>query len=91
MEEILSSAGVPKGFFYSHFESKDGVSLAALARYWEDRAKARALLPDASIPALEQLHRYFAVLGYSEDGCLIGNFTSELAQFDAFREGLSRL
>jgi TetR/AcrR family transcriptional repressor of nem operon len=91
VQEIVSSAGVPKGSFYSHFESKDALGLAALARYWEDRAKARALLRDASLPGLERLDRSFAALGYSEDGCLIGNFTAELAQLDAFRQDLSRL
>ena len=91
VQEIVSSAGVPKGSFYSHFESKDALGLAVLARYWEDRAKARALLRDASLPGLERLDRYFAALGYSEDGCLIGNFTAELAQLDAFRQDLSRL
>ena len=91
VQEIVSSAGVPKGSFYSHFESKDALGLAALARYWEDRAKARAELRDASLPGLERLDRFFASLGYCEDGCLVGNFTAELAQLDAFREDLSRL
>lgn len=91
VQEIVSAAGVPKGSFYSHFESKDALGLAALARYSEDRAEARAVLQDASLPGLERLDRHFAALGYSEDGCLLGNFTAELAQIDAFREELSRL
>lgn len=91
VQEIVSAAGVPKGSFYSHFESKDALGLAALARYSEDRAEARALLQDASLPGLERIDRHLAALGYSEDGCLLGNFTAELAQLDAFREDLSRL
>jgi TetR/AcrR family transcriptional repressor of nem operon len=91
VQEIVSSAGVPKGSFYSHFESKDALGLAALARYWEDRAGARTLLHDATLPGLERLDRHLAALGYSEDGCLIGNFTAELAQVDAFRADLSSL
>lgn len=91
VQEIVSAAGVPKGSFYSHFESKDALGLAALARYWEDRARVRALLHDSRHPGLERLDRYLAALGYSEHGCLIGNFTAELAQLDTFREDLSRL
>jgi TetR/AcrR family transcriptional regulator, transcriptional repressor for nem operon len=91
VQEIVSSAGVPKGSFYSHFESKDALGLAALARYWEAYAKTRALLLDAELPGLERLDHYLAALGYDKDGCLIGNFTAELAQLDVFRENLSRL
>ena len=90
VQEIVTSAGVPKGSFYAHFESKDALGLAALARYSEDRAAARAPLRDASLPGLQRLDRHFAALGYSEDGCLVGNFTAELAQSDAFREDLAR-
>src|SRR5580692_616447 len=74
VQEIVTSAGIPKGSFYAHFESKDALGLAA------DRAAARALLRDASLPGLVRLDRYFAALGYCEDGCLVGNFTAELAQ-----------
>jgi TetR/AcrR family transcriptional repressor of nem operon len=91
VQEIVSSAGVPKGSFYSHFESKDALGIAALDRYWEDRAEARALLQDASLPGLERIDRHFAALGYDQNGCLIGNFTAELAQLDVFRKRLSRL
>jgi len=91
VQEVVSLAGVPKGSFYNHFESKDALGLAALARYWEERAEIRALLRDTSVLGLNRLDRHFAALGYSEDGCLIGNFTAELAQHDTFREDLSRL
>ncbi len=91
VQEIVSSIGVPKGSFYAHFDSKDALGLAALARYWEDRGEARAVLHDPSLPGLERLDRHFAALGYSEEGCLIGNFTAELAQLDAFQDPLSRL
>jgi TetR/AcrR family transcriptional regulator, transcriptional repressor for nem operon len=91
IQDIVSAAGVPKGSFYAHFESKDALGLAALARYWEDRTEMRAVLHDARLPGLERLDRYFAALGYSENGCLIGNFTAELAQLDTFRGDLSRL
>ena len=90
VQEIVTSAGVPKGSFYAHFESKDALGLAALARYSADRAATRALLRDASLPGLKRLDRYFAAVGYCEDGCLIGNFTAELAHSDAFRDDLAR-
>lgn len=50
VQDIVSLAGVPKGSFYSHFESKDALSLAAIARYLESRAEARALLRTRSGP-----------------------------------------
>jgi TetR/AcrR family transcriptional repressor of nem operon len=90
VQEIVSSAGVPKGSFYNHFESKDALALAALESYCEERAEARTLLHNTKIPGLERLDRYLAALGYSANGCLIGNFTAELAQLDAFRDMLSR-
>jgi Tetracyclin repressor-like, C-terminal domain/Enoyl-(Acyl carrier protein) reductase len=46
---------------------------------------------DASLPGLERIDRHFAALGYDQNGCLIGNFTAELAQLDVFRKRLSRL
>ena len=82
VQEVVSLAGVPKGSFYNHFESKDALGLAALARYWEERAESRALLRDTSVLGLNRLDGHFAALGYSEDGCLIGNFTAELTQHD---------
>jgi TetR/AcrR family transcriptional regulator, transcriptional repressor for nem operon len=91
VQEIVTSAGIPKGSFYAHFESKDALGLAALARYSADRAAARALLRDVSLPGLARLDRYLAALGYCEDGCLVGNFTAELAHLDAFREDLAHL
>lgn len=91
VQEIVTSAGIPKGSFYAHFESKHALGLAALARYSADRAAVRALLRDPSLPGLARLDRYFAAVGYCEDGCLVGNFTAELAQSDAFREDLASL
>ena len=90
VQEIVTSAGIPKGSFYAHFQSKDALGLAALARFSADRAAMRALLRDASLPGLARLDRYFAAVGYCEDGCLIGNFTAELAHSDAFRDDLAR-
>ncbi|MBO0712048.1 MAG: helix-turn-helix transcriptional regulator, partial [Acetobacteraceae bacterium] len=49
VQEIVTSAGIPKGSFYAHFESKGALGLAALARYSADRAATRALLRDASL------------------------------------------
>ena len=89
VQEIVTSAGIPKGSFYAHFQSKDALGLAALARFSADRAATRALLRDASLPGLARLDRYFAAVGYCEDGCLIGNFTAELAQLDAFHDDLA--
>lgn len=91
VQDVVSTAGVPKGSFYNHFESKDALGLAVLTHYWDQRAEARAILTNATLSGGERLKRYLGDFSYSEDGCLIGNFTAELTNIDAFRERLSEL
>ena len=86
VQEIVDAAGVPKGSFYSHFDSKEQLGAAALDRYWEDRSCAllRGLSEDGLAP-VARLRRYFN--GLSEAlaerdyacGCLIGNLSAELS------------
>jgi len=40
VQEITDNAGVPKGSFYNHFESKEALGAAVIERYWEQRAGA---------------------------------------------------
>jgi TetR/AcrR family transcriptional repressor of nem operon len=85
VQDITDSAGVPKGSFYNHFESKEALALQALDRFWQSGADRRALLSDTNLDPVERLRRYFHALSDTvvhhnfERGCLIGNFSSELS------------
>ena len=86
VQDIADAAGVPKGSFYSHFDSKEALGAAALDRYWEDRSCAllRGLSED-TLPPLARLRRYFSRLGEElaerdyTGGCMIGNLSAELS------------
>ena len=96
VQDITELAGVPKGSFYNHFESKEALAVAALERYWESGRQSRAILENESLEALDRLRRYFeavaavlAARGYAR-GCFIGNFSLELSdQSPAVRDRLS--
>lgn len=99
VQEITSSAGVPKGSFYNHFESKEALGVELVERYATgDGAARRAVLHDKSLPGLERLRRYFEntnaifVDANFERGCLLGNFSAELSnQSAAIREALGKV
>lgn len=86
VQEITSNAGVPKGSFYNHFESKEALGAAVVERYWQQRAgSVLRLLEDSDVRPRERLYRYFAAMaanmakrGYT-GGCLIGNLGIELS------------
>ena len=98
VQDITDAAGVPKGSFYNHFESKEVLGIGALDRYWQGALTKMPILRDASIPPIERLRRYFQSLfaisteqGYSK-GCLIGNFSLELADHSpAVRDRLAEI
>ena len=91
VQEITEAAGVPKGSFYNHFDSKEQFGADVLGRYWEERAsRALALLSDESHTPLQRLNAYFsarrrvaqrAAAGENalDCGCMIGNFSAELS------------
>jgi TetR/AcrR family transcriptional repressor of nem operon len=80
--EITAAAGVPKGSFYNHFESKEAFAAAALADYWEHGSAALALLNRPG-PADERVRAHFKAVDrlLSDDayaaGCMLGNFAIE--------------
>lgn len=87
VEDITALAEVPKGSFYNHFKSKEDLALEVINRYVEQRP--RAVLDDTAVPPVTRLKRHFAALsktfvdsGYKK-GCLLGNFSSELADHSA--------
>jgi TetR/AcrR family transcriptional repressor of nem operon len=84
VKDITDLAGVPKGSFYNHFESKEALGAEIVERYGLGNAR-RAALRDESLPPLERLRRHFeglnklfSELGYGR-GCLLGNFSAEMA------------
>jgi TetR/AcrR family transcriptional repressor of nem operon len=105
VQDITESAGVPKGSFYNHFDSKEALGAAALDHYWSDGACDRLLvLERPGLPPRERLRAYFeqasadvAEMGFT-CGCLIGNMAAELsdhspvisAQLSAIFAGWSR-
>lgn len=85
VQDITDAAGLPKGSFYNYFESKEALALAAIERYGSEQLALTAGLSDESISPVERLRRYFTLLATNhaeqnyERGCLIGNFSTELA------------
>jgi TetR/AcrR family transcriptional regulator, transcriptional repressor for nem operon len=80
--EITAAAGVPKGSFYNHFESKEAFACAALDSYWEQGGPACTLL-SGNRPPTDRVREHFKVLDHlvSADsyaaGCMLGNFAIE--------------
>src|ERR1700761_6638738 len=97
VQEITALAGVPKGSFYNHFESKEALGAEIVERYGADKRR-RELLADKSIPPLERLRRHYERLitvcadAQFERGCILGNFSAELSnQSEVIRDSLRRL
>jgi TetR/AcrR family transcriptional repressor of nem operon len=84
VQEITESAGVPKGSFYNHFESKEALGAEIVERYGMDVSRRQTLL-DRSLPGLQRLRAHFEglnelfVKSKFERGCLLGNFSAELS------------
>jgi len=82
VKDITDAAGVPKGSFYNHFESKEALALETLRLYGLSRRAE--LLADASRDPLERIRDHFAFLsgelaarGFT-GGCMFGNFANEM-------------
>lgn len=97
VQDITEEAGVPKGSFYNHFESKEALGAEIVDLYAEGDGH-REDLKNESLPPLERLRRHFCGLNkmYSNagfaNGCLLGNFSAELADSSpAIRERLSAI
>lgn len=96
IQEILESAGVPKGSFYFYFRSKDDLGLALIDYYAEYLASLCASsLGVADSSPLERLRGFFEGMRmlFEQDewkgGCPIGNLTQEMGSLsDAFRARL---
>ena len=86
VKEIVDTAGVPKGSFYSYFDSKEALVVEVVQRYW-DAVEARhgALLEDEAAPPLERIRTFFAAMADDHElrkftlGCLLGGMALELS------------
>jgi TetR/AcrR family transcriptional repressor of nem operon len=86
VQDITDAAGVPKGSFYNHFESKETLGAEVLDRYWQNRGcVALRVLSDETLSPIHRLRRYFTALAQGRAssnyrcGCLIGNMSAELS------------
>jgi TetR/AcrR family transcriptional repressor of nem operon len=83
VQEIVDSAGVPKGSFYNYFKAKELLAVEVLSIYWTKIAID--MLSNKSIAPVERIRGHFqhiasvyAEFGY-ERGCLIGKFVQEIS------------
>ncbi|MEH1055366.1 TetR family transcriptional regulator C-terminal domain-containing protein [Micromonospora sp. CPCC 206171] len=93
VNDITQAAGVPKGSFYNHFDSKEALAIVALERYGAGRRLED--LADSSVPPLQRLRAHFEflrdeVVRYEyHRGCLYGNFGTEIVDHrDAIRNAV---
>src|SRR5580704_12038867 len=91
VQDITAAAGVPKGSFYNHFDSKEALGAEIVERYGAGSTR-REILADSSIAPLQRLRRHFERLNAIftdakfERGCILGNFSAELSgQSDLIR------
>jgi len=82
VQDIVDTAGVPKGSFYNYFKAKELLALEVLSIYGQD--SNREILDDITLPPIARLRAhfeymaaYYAEFGY-EKGCLIGNLAAEM-------------
>jgi TetR/AcrR family transcriptional repressor of nem operon len=97
VQDITDAAGVPKGSFYNHFESKEALGVAIVERYGANQTR-REILTDPTVPPLQRLRRHFDRINtmfVDSDftrNCILGGFSAELAnQSETIRESLRKL
>lgn len=84
VQDITNAAGVPKGSFYNHFESKEALGAEIVDRYGFGDGPD-PVLADQSLLGRERLRRYFTERSQScvarnyVHGCLVGNMSAELS------------
>ena len=86
VQDITDTAGVPKGSFYNHFQSKEALAAAALEYYWSEGSCDRLnILTQLDVSPRKRLKTYFeqaaaeiAQIDFT-CGCLIGNMAAELS------------
>ncbi len=87
IQQIADLAGVPKGSFYNHFESKEAFAAQIIRNYaaWVSEAWDAAVrnAPPSS-PLNTMRHAFGAFIAHHADegcrGCLVGNFAAEVVE-----------
>lgn len=86
LNDILRTAGIPKGSFYHYFESKEDFGLQVVELYArQNLQELESYLADDRLPRYEQLKGFFAnSVKHFDDiefcqGCLMANLSQELA------------
>src|SRR6201981_2181173 len=83
VQDLTDAAGVPKGSFYNHFESKEALALEALRTYISQHGIE--ILRDKTLEPLERLKRHFRTNWRSvcdrgfRSGCFLGSLSSEIS------------
>ena len=97
LQEILKTAGVPKGSFYFYFSSKKNFGLQLIDYYTDGIIhRAKKFMDRTDLSPIERFQEHIrwiinqsAKLGF-KGGCPIGNLSQELGDTDeAFREKLN--
>lgn len=101
VKDIVDAAGIPKGSFYTYFESKEAFALEALDTFAERTLAAvtAECLTDSSLSPRERIRRLFDQMverfrsdGCFNCGCFIGNLSQEMADTsDSIREKAEEL
>jgi TetR/AcrR family transcriptional repressor of nem operon len=87
VDAVCESAGITKGGFFYHFDSKDALGEAALSKFWSDAEERQSKAPFNNAPdPIQFLEGYldFAIEAYQDPelrkGCMLAIFTIELAE-----------
>ncbi|MGQ0599074.1 TetR family transcriptional regulator C-terminal domain-containing protein [Aquabacterium sp.] len=86
IQQITDKAGVPKGSFYNHFDSKEAFAAQIIRNYgaWVDRAWDTAMRDAPPQPTAAMRHLFGSFIQHHEQsglqGCLVGNFAAEMAE-----------
>jgi TetR/AcrR family transcriptional repressor of nem operon len=87
LAELLRAAGVPKGSFYNHFNSKEAFGVELVQCYYDGHDRLlTSLLAQTERRPLERLRSYFDLLlqravdaSPQERGCLLGMLALEMS------------
>lgn len=86
IKDVVDAAGVPKGSFYSYFDSKEAFAIEAIEKVACDAAQEMGrLLLSGDKPAKERLAEFFQASSgqYCQEefkiGCFLGNMCQEMA------------
>jgi TetR/AcrR family transcriptional repressor of nem operon len=86
IQQIADKAGVPKGSFYNHFDSKEAFAAQIIRNYgtWVDKAWDTAMADAPADPVDAIAHLFASFIRHHEQtglqGCLVGNFAAEVAE-----------